>query len=310
MPAPQVSVVLPTRNRSSMLSQSLGSALGQTGVELEVIVVDEGSSDGTAEQLVAIDDPRLTVVRHDTPKGLAAARNAAIARARGEWLAFLDDDDFWAPSKLRAQLDGAAQHGLSLSYTTSLMVDQDLSVIRVTRGPDPAGLERRLLLSNPIPSASGVAVRADLLDRVGVFDEFLPALEDWDLWIRAAPTAAAGGVDEPLIATRLHAEGMSTDPTRMLRAFEMLREKHGERARREGIDFGAAWVARYKAARDLAEGHRLRAARGYLECARLERNPRHAARALGALGGSALKRRHRRATARTIRQPDWLERHA
>jgi glycosyltransferase involved in cell wall biosynthesis len=310
MPAPQVSVVLPTRDRSAMLRKSLRSALDQEGVVLEVIVVDDGSVDDTTRELDRIEDERLTVIHHQTAKGLAAARNAAIARANGEWVAFLDDDDFWAPAKMRTQLTEATEEGLSLSYTATYMADQDLSALRVTQRPDPKGLERRLLLNNAIPSASCVAVRAELINRIGAFDEQLPALEDWDLWIRALPIARAGGCEQPLIATRIHAEGMSMDPTRMLAAFDLLRKKHGTRARRAGIEFGAAWLARYKAARDLAAGLRLRAARGYLRCAILERNPHHAARALGALGGQPFQRVHRRSMARMISQPDWLERHA
>src|SRR5918994_358407 len=131
MPAPQVSVVLPTRDRSAMLRKSLRSALDQEGVVLEVIVVDDGSVDDTTRELDRIEDERLTVIHHQTAKGLAAARNAAIARANGEWVAFLDDDDFWAPAKMRTQLTEATEEGLSLSYTATYMVDQDLSALRV-----------------------------------------------------------------------------------------------------------------------------------------------------------------------------------
>src|SRR6266487_2827744 len=116
MPASQVSVVLPTRNRSSMLMQALSSALGQEDVRVEVIVIDEGSSDDTPERLERIEDERLSVLRHDPAKGVAPARNAAIARANGEWIAFLDDDDLWAPQNLRTQLAAAGQGGHSLSY--------------------------------------------------------------------------------------------------------------------------------------------------------------------------------------------------
>ena len=111
MTAPQVSVAMPTRNRWPMLEQALRSALGQEAVELEVIVVDEASSDGTPERLDRIGDERVSFLRHDTPRGPAAARNAAIERARGEWIAFLDDDDLWAPGKLRTQLARAAAGG-------------------------------------------------------------------------------------------------------------------------------------------------------------------------------------------------------
>src|SRR4051812_3505416 len=98
--APQVSIVLPTHNRTSMLQQALGCALDQEGVDLEVIVVDDGSSDDTPEVLGRVEDERLRVIRNERPQGVSRARNSAIERANGDWIAFLDDDDLWAPGKL------------------------------------------------------------------------------------------------------------------------------------------------------------------------------------------------------------------
>ena len=110
MPA-AVTVVLPTRDRRSLLERSLGSALDQTGVELDVLVVDDGSTDDTAAWVASVDDPRVTLVTHLESRGVAAARNTGIERARTPWIAFLDDDDVWAPAKLEEQL--AALHGVT-----------------------------------------------------------------------------------------------------------------------------------------------------------------------------------------------------
>src|SRR5688572_3616095 len=105
---PDVSVVIPTRNRWELLSTgALPSALAQEGVEVEVHVIDEGSSDATSQELERLNEPRVHVIRHDRPHGVAQARNAGIAAARGQWVAFLDDDDIWAPQKLRRQIDTA-----------------------------------------------------------------------------------------------------------------------------------------------------------------------------------------------------------
>ena len=102
-----VSVVVPTRNRRTLLSKALRSVLRQQGVELEAIVVDEASTDDTVDEVTALGDPRVRLIRHDTPRGVSAARTEGAATARCDWLAFLDDDDLWAPDKLASQIQAA-----------------------------------------------------------------------------------------------------------------------------------------------------------------------------------------------------------
>src|SRR4051794_32636077 len=101
-----VTVVIPTHDRAALVPRAVRSALAQRDVELEVIVVDDGSRDATREVLgaLAADGANVTVVRHDAPRGVATARNAGVERAAKPWVAFLDDDDVWAPTKLACQL--------------------------------------------------------------------------------------------------------------------------------------------------------------------------------------------------------------
>jgi glycosyltransferase involved in cell wall biosynthesis len=309
MPAPQVSVVLPTRNRPAMLRQAVGSALAQEGVEIEVIVVDDASSDDTPEQLARIDDGRLTVLRNDAPKGPAAARNAAIDVARGEWIAFLDDDDFFAPFKLRSQVQAAGDRGHSFSYSGRIEIDESGSVIQRRLMSQPHALAPELLADNLIGGPSAVIMRSELLGQIGGFDERLPPLEDWDLWIRAASRGTAAVCREPLYAYRRHPENLwITAAAGIPRTFELLREKHRPAAARAGIDFGMPWIARWTAARDLAEGRRLMAARGLLRSAGRGRSKREAARALFALGGDRSRKLAEFAIARLTPRPDWLDR--
>ena len=94
-----------------MLAMTLRSVLRQQSVDLEVIVVDEASTDDTASMLAAVNDTRVSIIRHDTPHGLSAARNHGAFEARGQWLAFVDDDDLWAPDKLVRQIEAAEQAG-------------------------------------------------------------------------------------------------------------------------------------------------------------------------------------------------------
>ena len=228
---------------------------------------------------------------------MARARNAAIERAHGEWIAFLDDDDLWAPGYLRAQLATAADQGLSLCYSGRIEIDERGDVINNAYRPRPQRLARRLLANNAIGGPTGVVVRADLLESTGRFDERLSALADWDLWIRAARGGRAGACAEPLVAYRNHPTRMMvTDAAEIMAEFELLREKHAEAARAAGMQFGAAWLGRWTAARNLAAGRRLKATAASSASALRERSGRDwrappAPSAAALFNGSAAPRR-------------------
>lgn len=173
---PRVSVVIPTHNRLQLLQRAIASALAQTVQDIEVIVVDDGSSDGTAEWLAAQKEPRLRFLRHDTPRRAPAARNAGTRIARGEWIAYLDDDDVWYPNKLERQLslaDGAV--GVICSYRFA-----GSGRPKITRG-------RRLAVNHLRKGSpcgcSGIMVRADVA-RDLPYDESLRISQDWDLLMR------------------------------------------------------------------------------------------------------------------------------
>ena len=131
----EVSVVIPTRNRSALLATTLRSVLRQQQVDLEVIVVDEASTDDTPAVLAAIGDTALRVIRHDAPRWLAAARNSGAAEAQGEWLAFLDDDDLWAPDKLVRQIQAAEEANRDWVYAGSV----NFEGCRIIHGTATAG---------------------------------------------------------------------------------------------------------------------------------------------------------------------------
>src|SRR3954463_12435843 len=103
-PADGVSVIIPTRNRARLLERAINCALRQRDVRVDVVIVDDASTDATAAILSAWDDDRLTVVRNEVRRGVTGVRNQGLARAKEPWVAFLDDDDVWAPTKLARQL--------------------------------------------------------------------------------------------------------------------------------------------------------------------------------------------------------------
>jgi glycosyltransferase involved in cell wall biosynthesis len=162
--SPLVSVVVPTRNRARLLRRSLGSALAQLGVSFEVIVVDDGSRDETSEVLAECGDSRLRVITLASSLGAAEARNFGIRAAEGEWLAFLDDDDIWAPEKLRHQLaDAEKTADAMIGFTGAVYIDAEERRLRMRRIPDLSEFPHGLLETNLIGSPSTVVARTDLV---------------------------------------------------------------------------------------------------------------------------------------------------
>ena len=181
-----VSVIIPTRNRALLLRRTLESVLKQSTENLEVIVVDDGSTDGSGAVAAAM-DPRVSVIRNPESAGVSVARNRGIASASGEWIAFCDDDDLWAPNKLQEQLTAADTAGANWVYAGDVNVNDQLRVLSGGPPPDPADVMARLPRCNPLASGgSNVVVRSNILAEVGGFDPALRRTEDWDLWIRIA----------------------------------------------------------------------------------------------------------------------------
>src|SRR5205807_4686683 len=122
-------VIVPTHNRWSLLQRTLASAPGQKDATIEVIVVDDCSTDGTTEGLSGMPDKRVRFLRNETRNGPGKARNKGIASARADWIAFLDDDDLWSPDKLRVQLETASEAGASFVYGHSVLIDEVRRVV-------------------------------------------------------------------------------------------------------------------------------------------------------------------------------------
>lgn len=223
-----VTAVIPTRNRLAWLGQAIDSALRQEGVSVAVLVVDEGSSDGTSEWLTSLDDPRVSSVRHDTPQGLPAARNAGLSRVTTPWVAFLDDDDLWAPNKIRLQLDAAAAADARWCYAAEVTVDAELNVIDIPTPPRPEQAPELLRIRNVVPAGgSGVLVDTALLRSIGGFDEAMIAAEDWECWLRlVAAGEQPAAVLTPVVAYRWGAASMSMEVARMRRSYEQVRDRH------------------------------------------------------------------------------------
>jgi len=226
-----VSVVIPTHNRATLLAHAVRSVLDQTYHNLEVIVVDDASSDGTQEMIERCRDDRIVYLKHAESRGGSAARNTGIARASGDFIAFLDDDDTWLPYKLARQMERFRENPrIGAVYTGLLFVEWETGRIVNVRIPRKRGyLFDDLMVSNVVGTPSTVVVRREFFHRVGLFDETIRALEDLDMWRRMGRICYFDYVREPLMRYGLHGHARVTvDYGKMVRGFESQLEKFAD----------------------------------------------------------------------------------
>ena len=212
MPTPRVSVIIPTYNRVAFIGDTVDSVLAQSFPDLEVIVVDDGSTDGTADLLHSkyAAEPRVRPVWQANAER-SVARNTGIREARGAWLAFLDSDDLWRPDKLARQMAALeADPSLVMAHGAYERVDEttgraDAVVISGGEGRVSGHVFWSLVDSNPVSSATPV-IRRSIVERCGGFtlNRRLLCFEDWDLWTRVAYHGRVAYIDVPLATHRLH----------------------------------------------------------------------------------------------------------
>jgi glycosyltransferase involved in cell wall biosynthesis len=310
--SPDVTVVIPTRDRRELLTTAIGVALDQEDVTSEVVVVEDGSKDGTTATVAALGDPRVRLLRQDRPQGPSRARNRGIDVARGEWVAFLDDDDLWSPRKLRLQIDRATSHGASWAYGAAVLLDERGQVVRRLAAPDSEQLVRQLLVQNVIPGgSSNVIVRTELVRSLAGFDENLWHIADWDLWIRLALEAKGVGCREIVVGYLSHSGNMLTaDSTGVMGEFEYVAAKHRAAASAAGCKPNRALFLRFIAFGELRAGWRGRAARTYLRGGPGGWRLGNVALALGALlGERAMRAGYRISDHAAPADPRWLAEH-
>jgi glycosyltransferase involved in cell wall biosynthesis len=210
---PNVSVIIPAYNAEAFIADTVRSVLDQTYQDFEVIVVDDGSQDGT---LAALEPFHARVHVHTQVNGgVARARNTGVSLASGEFIAFLDADDLWLPQKLERQLAFSAA---PMTFTDRFNIGArgDLPEIQSAVTPMQGGdvFEALLREGNFITNTS-VVMRRALFERMGGFYTGLNGTEDWDLWIRIAERHAVGFLAEPLVRYRFHAGGISRNFIKM-----------------------------------------------------------------------------------------------
>jgi glycosyltransferase involved in cell wall biosynthesis len=207
-------VIIVTYNYGHFLGEAIQSVLDQTFQDWETIVVDDGSTDNTKEVVAAFADPRIHYVYQEN-RGNPAARNTALKRAAGEYIAFLDADDIWFPEKLRkqvTQLDGLAST-VGLVYGDVYLFNHDDGAIlgRFLRGRRPPTGRVFTQLLEPdgwFISDTASLIRREVFDTVGLYDESLRTYEDWEMWVRIASAYEVDAVNEPLARCRRHGNNL------------------------------------------------------------------------------------------------------
>jgi glycosyltransferase involved in cell wall biosynthesis len=235
MTEPLVSIITPTYNRPEFLQSAIETVREQTYSRTEHVIVDDYSPTPVSN-IIPSDSPDITIHRHDINKGANAARNTGIEISAGKYIAFLDDDDKWKPTKIERQVDTAERTGAGAVYTG---VEQELSgEIFATQTPNLNGkITKNLLTGAPLNSTSTIMFRTDVFDQAGTFDEKLPINQDWEFYIRASTVTDFAAIPEPLVTRHHHDSQISDDyiGKRDVTVPRML-EKHLDLAARYGVD--------------------------------------------------------------------------
>lgn len=216
---PRISVVIPTYNHDRYIGACIESVLGQTYRDFEVIVVDDGSTDGTARVVSEYGDQVRYL--HKENGGTSSALNAGIEAARGEYLAWLSSDDRYAPTKLAKQIAQLETHPqLRISHTAFHHTDKNGVILKtsILTPQEAASISvATLLKGNPV-NGSSILFHRSCVERVGTFDESLQGTEDWEMWIRLAGCYQFGYVPEPLLFYRWHDANFTHKRERMTQA--------------------------------------------------------------------------------------------
>ncbi len=226
---PKVSIIIPAHNRAHLLQRAIESLLNQTYKEFEVIVVDDGSIDGTKEVVKDCNDARIRYIKLEENRGAAAARNIGIDNAKGEFIAFQDTDDEWHHEKLKMQMKEfeTTSSKIGVIYTGIWRIKSDKkNYVPANKIFKKEGnIHNALLMGNFIPLPAAV-VKKECFSETGLFDESLPCLQDWELWIRISKRYDFKYLKEPLVNAYYTSDSISIDYEKLIIAVEYILNKH------------------------------------------------------------------------------------
>ncbi|MGH8506141.1 MAG: glycosyltransferase family 2 protein [Stenotrophobium sp.] len=227
---PRISVILPTLNRADLLPRAIGSVLGQTFRDLELLVIDDGSTEDIAAVIAAFNDPRARVIRHPQCLGVAAARNTGLHAARGEYLAFQDSDDEWRLDKLEQQLQQLDSAGPSVGLVISglLRLRPDGGVWSYPEAALAAAYAQAPLMAAreyAVAFTQTWLLRRTVIEQLGGFDPALRVWEDWDLLLRICDKTGVRLESVPQVVSYITGDSLTADiPQRVLALTRMIEQ--------------------------------------------------------------------------------------
>jgi glycosyltransferase involved in cell wall biosynthesis len=213
---PLISVIIPAYNGEKTIRETIESVLNQSFKDFEILVINDGSQDATLDIINSIKDFRLKVFSYSNA-GQAVSRNRGFSQSSGEFIAFLDADDLWTPTKLEAQLKALQDNPqAAVAYSWSDFIDEKGQFLRgASRSTLSGDVYAKLLLTDFLDNGSNPLIRRQALIEVGGFDETLTPAEDWDMWLRLAARYHFVLVPAPHILYRLSANSESSNLLRM-----------------------------------------------------------------------------------------------
>lgn len=256
MTHPLVTVVMPVFNVERYIAIAIRSVLKQTYEKFELLIIDDGSKDGSVEIAEGFLDPRIRIIQQAN-RGLAGARNTGIRNARGKYVAFLDSDDAWAPTKLEVHVEHLERRPcVGVSYSGSRLIDDHGRPMGITQSPKNYHISPAdIFLRNPVGNGSAPVIRRSVFDhikgpygadgKIGWFDEHFRQSEDIECWMRIALETLwkFEGVNQVLTDYRVNAGGLSANIVKQFETWSWMRD----RVARNHPDFGRRWAKQAEA---------------------------------------------------------------
>ncbi len=225
---PLVSIIIPTYNRANLIRRSINSILNQKYQNFEIIVVDDGSTDNTMEIVGNFNEDKIKYYKHKINKGAAAAMNTGIEYCRGDFIAFQGSDDLWLPEKLEKEMKifKKSNKNVGVVYSGYFYIrNNKKKIVPSSEIKKKDGYIQNELLNGNFVSGLSV-IRKICFQKVGLFDENLPNLEDWELYIRISKYFCFQFVDEPLSIVYCSSDSESINYCKNLESSELILEKH------------------------------------------------------------------------------------